>query len=665
MRPLKLTLSAFGPYAQQVELDFEQLGQRGLYLITGDTGAGKTTLFDAISFALFGEASGGSREPAMLRSKYADPRTPTFVDLHFRYTGQEYSVTRNPEYLRPKDRGEGMTKQSAEAKLTYPDGRVLTKPREVNAAIRDILGLDREQFAQVAMIAQGDFLRLLLADTRDRQRIFRSIFHTDLFVVLQDQLSRAYASVRDRWEEALASIRQYISGIQAPPDSHREQLLRAREGKLPIAEAEELLETLLREDHNTRQKLETELAGVEEQLEETVALLTRAQSRERAQKMLDGKLAQREAQAAALERLTSELALAREREPEQEALSKQITALDLSLPDYDRLAALEAEEKNNRVSRFRVETAADNARKTREGLESEILRMKSRRKELEALAAERERLLRGREDTLRQRDAIAAILDGISGLQQREEQLKKSQDAYLLARQEADRLRQSYEEMNRAFLDEQAGILAQALKPETPCPVCGSTEHPSPAVLTKDAPTEADVKKAKTAAAQAQREAEDASRKAGEQKGKVTTAGDAIRKELEALLDGAAVEEAEARAAIELSALEASMDDLRKQIRKAEQDENRKAALDRLIPEQEAAAAGKEAASTALKEKMAGLQASAEEWDRQIKALRSRLSFLLFRMRWMLPATARFSSMVTSSRCAAKCALFCKNPPLS
>ena len=200
MRPLKLTLSAFGPYAGTMELDFETLGTGGLYLITGDTGAGKTTIFDAISFALFGEASGGNREPGMLRSKYADPSTPTEVTLLFRYGGKEYTITRNPEYMKPKvkgkDKGDAMTKQTAGAVLTYPDGHLVTKPKEVNAAIRDILGLDREQFAQVAMIAQGDFLKLLLADTKERQKIFRNIFHTNLYVELQDQLSKQANKVK-------------------------------------------------------------------------------------------------------------------------------------------------------------------------------------------------------------------------------------------------------------------------------------------------------------------------------------------------------------------------------------------------------------------------------------------------------------------------------------
>ena len=125
MRPLTLTLSAFGPYADQTTLDLSQLGKSGLYLITGDTGAGKTTIFDAITFALYGEPSGNQRETSMLRSKYADADTPTFVDLTFSYGGQIYQIRRNPEYERPAKRGSGVTKQRAEAQLTYPDGRII------------------------------------------------------------------------------------------------------------------------------------------------------------------------------------------------------------------------------------------------------------------------------------------------------------------------------------------------------------------------------------------------------------------------------------------------------------------------------------------------------------------------------------------------------------
>ena len=140
MRPLTLTLSAFGPYADVMRIPFDELGSCGLYLITGDTGAGKTFLFDAIVFALYGEASGNAREPSTFRSKYAGEDTETFVTLRFMYHGDEYEITRQPEYMRPSKRGKGMTLNRAEASLTYPDGHIVTKSRDVTAAVEELLG---------------------------------------------------------------------------------------------------------------------------------------------------------------------------------------------------------------------------------------------------------------------------------------------------------------------------------------------------------------------------------------------------------------------------------------------------------------------------------------------------------------------------------------------
>ena len=208
MRPLKLVMSAFGPYAGRTELDLEQLGTGGLYLITGDTGAGKTTIFDAITFALYGEASGSSRETDMFRSKYADPDTPTEVELVFAYAGKEYTVKRSPEYRRPKKRGEGFTLAKADAQITYPDGRVISKQKDVNRAVIDIMGIDRDQFTQIAMIAQGDFLKLLLASTEDRKKIFRRIFHTQPFQQLQDRLREMSRELKREHDEVSASLRQ-------------------------------------------------------------------------------------------------------------------------------------------------------------------------------------------------------------------------------------------------------------------------------------------------------------------------------------------------------------------------------------------------------------------------------------------------------------------------
>ena len=173
MKPKKLVISAFGPYADRMELDFERLGGGGLYLITGDTGAGKTTIFDAITFALYGEASGEVRKGEMFRSKYAKPEVRTFVELTFTYQGKDYTVKRNPEYLRPKDRGQGMTMEKANAELIFPDERQpVTKISEVTKAVTELLGLDQRQFRQIAMIAQGDFQKLLLAGTADRSEPF-------------------------------------------------------------------------------------------------------------------------------------------------------------------------------------------------------------------------------------------------------------------------------------------------------------------------------------------------------------------------------------------------------------------------------------------------------------------------------------------------------------
>ena len=187
MRPVKLVISAFGPYAGRTEVPMDALGERGLYLITGDTGAGKTTIFDAITFALYGEASGTNREPSMLRSKYAGDATPTEVELTFAHGGKTYRIRRNPEYERPARRGGGRTVQKADAELFFPDGRIVTKVKEVNAAVRELLGVDREQFSRIAMIAQGDFLRLLFAPTEERKQIFRQLFETERYHVLQER----------------------------------------------------------------------------------------------------------------------------------------------------------------------------------------------------------------------------------------------------------------------------------------------------------------------------------------------------------------------------------------------------------------------------------------------------------------------------------------------
>lgn len=218
MRPITLTLSAFGPYAQETTVAFSQLGTQGLYLITGDTGAGKTTLFDGITFALYGEASGANREPAMLRSSYAPGSVPTFVELTFQCGEDLYTVRRNPEYRRPAKRGDKLVTEKADAHLLFPDGRTpVTGNREVTKAVRELVGLDRTQFSRVAMIAQGEFLQLLLAKTEERSKIFREIFRTGPYQKLQEALRAEAAQGKQEYEALSQRIDQQISAVQPDP----------------------------------------------------------------------------------------------------------------------------------------------------------------------------------------------------------------------------------------------------------------------------------------------------------------------------------------------------------------------------------------------------------------------------------------------------------------
>ena len=288
MRPLKLTLSAFGPYAAKTVLDLAQLGRGGLYLVTGDTGAGKTTLFDAITYALYDHSSGGVREGAMLRSQYAEPGTPTFVELEFEVRGQRCTVRRNPEYLRPKARGEGFTTEKADACLTYADGRPpVTRAKDVTAAVVDIIGLDYNQFSQIAMIAQGQFTRLLNASTEERSKIFRKLFRTQPYQRLQERLQAENAALTRQREEQSVRIGQLLSGLSWSDGDADEAVLDALaplceaggqaspEGVLP------LLDALLAGQEQALSAATAARTGAEAELDKLQQTLGRAEQAEK------------------------------------------------------------------------------------------------------------------------------------------------------------------------------------------------------------------------------------------------------------------------------------------------------------------------------------------------------------------------------------------------
>ncbi|MGN0335574.1 MAG: AAA family ATPase [Lachnospiraceae bacterium] len=291
MKPLKLIISAFGPYAERTEIDFERLGSQNLFLVTGDTGAGKTTIFDAITFALYGEASGTVRDKGMFRSKYAGENTPTFVELTFLYQGKKYHVRRNPEYLRPKGRGTGFTMQKAEAELVFPDERQpVCKATEVTRAITELLGLDYKQFTQIAMIAQGDFQKLLLADTVQRGEIFRQIFHTKIYKDIQEKLKEEERKCREQYEELKRKTVQSLNGVvcdETTAEGFEFQDLKEKGFEGRIERSLELLLQMLTKQEKLREQFKKEETGLAKKIETENQLLGQAKQEKLLRKELD------------------------------------------------------------------------------------------------------------------------------------------------------------------------------------------------------------------------------------------------------------------------------------------------------------------------------------------------------------------------------------------
>lgn len=628
MRPLKLTIAGFGPYAGTQELDFEQLGQSGLYLITGDTGAGKTTIFDAITFALFGEASGDDRKAEMLRSKYAKGEDPTFVELVFSYGEKNYVIRRNPGYERTKKSGTGTTPQIPAAQLTYPDGRVVTRLKDVERAVQEIIGLTREQFSQVAMISQGNFRKLLQADTKERQKIFRDIFGTTLYVKLQERLKSQAAEVRDQRELAATSIRQYAESIGcAETSAFAIEAEKAREGGLPVAEVQELLENLLAEDRLQQDKLNQQAMQLEQEMEVVVAQLTRAVEHERARQSLAENTANEAEKTAYLCELEERLVAAQATIPEQEALGRQITALELTLPSYDELEAKTRTLSEKKGELERVKTEQETLRNRADTLAETIAALQEERVLLEPAAAEKEKLESKKRELSGQRAQMQGLLDAVERLAGEQKSLKQLQEAYLVCKGESSRLKQAYDLKSKAFLDEQAGVIAAGLAEGIPCPVCGSLKHPCLATVSESAPTEADVKKAKIAYETAQKKTEEASNKASAQRGVVSAAEKQVCRESSLLLRDMERADIRTAAAMHIAALQEQIEAVEVQVTAAEKRAARKAELDRLIPEKEQAYAEVEKSRSAAKEQSAALTAAAGELSAQIAALREKHTF--------------------------------------
>lgn len=596
MKPLHLIMSAFGPYAEQADVPFTAFGDSGLFLITGDTGAGKTTLFDAIAFALYGEASGTTRTPDTLRSDFARPDRKTFVTLTFLHRGKTYTVTRNPKYERLKKNGHGMTTENADAALTLPDDKVVTGSREVTARMEELLGITVGQFRQIAMIAQGEFLRLLLAENRERAAIFRRIFHTGLYLSIQDALKAREKEAKRRCEANAQAILQCQNGVLLPPDETFAAPIRELLEKQDVYAAPELLQAVAScNEHDTRQleeanrqvreyetaiakqiegrtnaeavnrlfaekntatQRQTELSGrAEAMLQQENGLLTAEKALHHVQPVYDAFTREEQARRQLSDSVHAQTEALTALEPQVQQQKAAYAFLHAQLPaDEQRTAAI------NRLMQTlpqyeELETLTRKNDETAKALAASVQTIQTLEQKRTVLDAELEslqaQLAETADCTVRLHDCHAALDNLHARAQTLDTLLAEIRTIWALhnaqkalqancgtAARTYEKAAQTHTQTESAFFRAQAGLLASGLQEGLPCPVCGSRTHPHKALLPHDAPTEAALQACKTDMESKRQALEQASQAAKQKETEVQAAATHLRQSVTAVFDG-------------------------------------------------------------------------------------------------------------------------------
>ena len=505
MKPLKLTMSAFGSYAGKNVIDFTGQ-QQGIFLITGDTGAGKTTIFDAITYALYNETSGGERNGNMMRSQYAQPETETYVELEFLYRGQTYRVRRNPDYKITKTLKNGKIREQKvphSVELTLPDGTVFPeKKNATDAKIIEILGLTADQFSQIVMIAQGDFLKLLYTKSDERKMIFSKLFRTDIYWKIQENLRRKSMEMDERIQENDRAFEQEKSRIIPLPESEelpldelverlRERLKDAlKEQNLRRANVEELNKKITK--YEEINKLFVSLEKIRQTGKELEA--RQVESKERRQQ-IENALKADKVLVAEQQNLRQQQAV----EQSVQAIAKMEETLTNNQEMFEtlktQLQEVEAEQKREAADIQKKMLALEQSFPSYEALQNARSEEQQAKKVWEDLE-------KTSEESFHKKEAgIAALKEQQKQQEQVVEQTKKNWEQTSLSASESAK---HYEHMYEAFLKEQAGILAENLSAGCPCPVCGSTVHPDPAKLSDHAVTELEVEQAKKTRAAAE-----------------------------------------------------------------------------------------------------------------------------------------------------------------
>lgn len=470
MKPIRLTICGWGPYKEEQQIDFTGLEKRGLFLITGPTGAGKTTIFDALTYALYGNMSGSMREKGGVRSDFAEADTPTYVELVMGHGGKEYKIYRNPEYLRPRKRKEGFTKEKERAVLTEPSGSCVEGGSEVTKRVQELLRLDYRQFKQLSMIAQGEFTKLLYASPTEKTKIFREIFGTELYEKMAVSLKTEGAEAYRRVMECRHKMEEDIALLDAD-DCFTEERARGEWEALTKQEGyyyQGIIDFLQKQKEDDRKRWEQstrEYEVKEQQVQDCTRRLTEAKR---------------------LQSLLEKLSVEREKREKLEEQREEMLARTRELEKHERAALLTAKS---------TELAGDRTylKKLKEQLllqEEEIKELQTQTEQKADFYREKEKLKEGYEIDKELQRAGEELCEKEKKQEQLNGELCKLQKVYLQAEEAEEEKKRVYEEAKKEYLHGIAGILGEELSKEQPCPVCGSLHHPHPAKKEETLPDE-------------------------------------------------------------------------------------------------------------------------------------------------------------------------------
>ncbi|WP_405376333.1 AAA family ATPase [Pseudobutyrivibrio sp.] len=568
MKPIKLIISAFGPYAGKMpEIRFDQFEEKGLFLISGDTGAGKTTIFDAICFALYGTTSGIYRDTKNLRSEYASPSVDSYVDFYFTHQGREYHVWRQPEYERRKQRGDGVITEKQKTTLYIEGESPIEGVNPVNNAVKELLHIDDKQFKQIAMIAQGEFWDLLNTKTEKRTEILRTIFMTDGYNNIGYRLKDRMDANKAKKLHAEQSIVQYFDDVTADENEEIcEELTSLQERANRSGSAwnlEELLEVITKVVENDESKIKEikkTLTRAESELDKQKELLATAETnnmfierlktlekeqeelKERKKEIDELEILLKMQKAASHDVNPAYLAWnnkSKEISSTMDAIKskneEKVEAEDIAKEATSTLASVEKRKPELEKLKITINKIAEEEEKYQQ--REQVIANLSTLEEVKDSIKQEEKDLKTRESNLKTqisdlKKTIAALKDRPSELQKvqtegrdlkslrddiddifemrikernkRIKVLKTKQNAFKEAFSDYEKANNERIKMEKLIESYRAGILAQDLCDGEKCPVCGSTHHPEPAKAPDVSVSEEDLEMLKSAESEAQ-----------------------------------------------------------------------------------------------------------------------------------------------------------------